>query len=61
MLIVAVRPPVLQDGRTPLYVAASYGHFEVAKLLLDRNADISKANKVGSPFRFGGKRCSGVR
>ena len=37
---------VYQDGRTSLMVAAVAGKVEVVKLLLDRGADISAADKV---------------
>ena len=61
MLIVALSPLLLQTGTTPLYIAAENGHFEVAKLLLDRNADINKASKVGAPGGLGCERCCGAR
>jgi hypothetical protein len=35
-----------QDGETPLYKAARKGHFEVAKLLVQANADMNFKNKV---------------
>ena len=35
-----------QDGCTALHHAASSGHTEVARLLLERGADINSQNKV---------------
>ena len=42
---------ILQSGKTPLFVAAEFGHFEVVKLLLEANppASIDKAEtQVGN-------------
>jgi hypothetical protein len=45
-------PPVLglelQDGRTPLHVAAKWGHKEVVELLLGAGAAVDAVDKVGS-------------
>ena len=35
----------MQEGYTPLYVAAHCGHTEIVKLLIDAGADVNKANK----------------
>ena len=35
-----------QDGFTALHHAADDGHTEVARLLLDRGADVNSKNKV---------------
>jgi len=35
-----------QDGATPAYVAAQYGHVEVLAVLRDAGADLNKATKV---------------
>ena len=40
--------PLLQDGTTPLLVAAYNGRPEVAELLLSRGADKSKRDNAGS-------------
>ena len=61
MLIVVLPPLLLQTGATPLYIAAQKGHFEVAKLLLDRKADINKAREVGAPDDLGCERCCCAR
>ncbi len=37
---------VLQDGETALHSASSNGHIELAKLLIDRGADIHAKNNV---------------
>ena len=37
-----------KDGMTPLHIACQSGHTEVAKLLLDRGADIDHKNAQGS-------------
>jgi ankyrin repeat protein len=34
------------DGRTPLYIACSHGHLEMARLLVEK-ADVNKANNDG--------------
>ncbi len=39
---------VLQDGWTPLFVAAQNGHLEVVRLLLDKGANMEAANNVGA-------------
>jgi ankyrin repeat protein len=38
--------PRAQDGWTALIYSASFGHVEVARLLLDSRADIHAAKKV---------------
>ena len=35
-----------QAGITALLIAARYNHFEVVKLLLDKGADVNKADEV---------------
>jgi ankyrin repeat protein len=37
---------IRQNGNTPLWVAAQNGHLEVCKVLLDKGADVNKANNV---------------
>ena len=37
---------LLQEGVSPLHVAAHYGNFNIAQLLLDRGADVDKRAKV---------------
>ena len=36
-----------ENGWTPLYIAASYGHDQIVKLLLDVGVDINKADNDG--------------
>lgn len=40
------------DGRTPLYVAANFGHFRVVKMLLENGADMEAANPDGWTFEM---------
>lgn len=37
---------LLQSGFTPLHIAAHYGNENIAKLLLDKNADVNYSAKV---------------
>ena len=37
---------LLQDGRTPLYMACEKGNETVVKLLLDGGSDVNKATDV---------------
>ncbi|KAH9012842.1 ankyrin repeat protein [Lactarius deliciosus] len=38
-------------GNSPLHLAAAYGHLEVARLLIGRNADVNAQNNNGfTPF-----------
>lgn len=37
----------LQSGFTPLHIACVYGHFELARLLLEAGADIEAKTKNG--------------
>ena len=36
----------LQDGDTPLYDAATYGHTDIVKMLLREGADVNVKNEV---------------
>ena len=42
----------MEDGRTPLYIACQNGHVDAARLLLDKGAEVDRANKHGR------RRCS---
>ena len=50
----------VQDGFTPLYIAAQNGHAEVAAVLLDMRADVNAPNKVRGECRllFAGALCN---
>ena len=37
-----------QDGRSPLLAAIEGGHTETAQLLIDKGADVNKANQVSA-------------
>ena len=37
---------VLQDGRSPLYMASWKGHLDIVKTLIEAGANIDHANKV---------------
>ena len=37
---------VLQDGRSPLYMASQEGHLDVVKTLIEAGANIDQAEKV---------------
>ena len=39
---------VLQDGRSPLYMASQEGHLDVVKTLIEAGANIDQANKVST-------------
>ncbi len=39
---------LLQDGWTPLHIAAQHGHVEVERLLLDKGANKEAASNVGA-------------
>ena len=39
-------PCYVQDGQTPLFIAAMKGHVRVAQLLLSRGADVTHQTKV---------------
>ena len=41
---------VLQEGRSPLYVAILRGDLQVVKALIEKRADVNRANMVGEPF-----------
>ena len=40
----------VQDGGSPLAVAAQYGHVDVCCFLLERGASVHQTMKVGSRF-----------
>ena len=45
--LIRLSPPVThQNGRTPLYLAISEGHMDMAVLLLEKGADPNAKNKV---------------
>ena len=46
-------PPSLQNGYTSLHHATSNGHAEVAKVLLEANAEVDAALEVRSECRRG--------
>ena len=37
-----------ENGATPLYIACDKGHVDAARLLLDKGAEVDRANKWGS-------------
>ena len=39
---------VLQDGRSPLYVASWKGHLDVVKTLIEAGANINQAQRVST-------------
>ena len=39
---------VLQDGRSPLYMASREGHLDVVKTLIEAGANIHQAEKVST-------------
>ena len=41
-----------ENENTPLYIVATYGHLDIAKLLLERNADVNAQNKSGASSLF---------
>ena len=41
-----------EDGNTPLYRAAQYGHLEIAEFLLEHNADVNAQNQSGASSLF---------
>jgi hypothetical protein len=36
----------MQEGSTPLWFAALHGHFEVVRLLVEKGAEVDRANNV---------------
>ena len=45
--LIRLSPPVThQDGDTPLYLAISKGHMDMAVLLVEKGADLNAKNKV---------------
>lgn len=42
-------PFLLQNGLTPLHIAAHYGHVDITELLLNRGADTDARARVYSP------------
>ena len=39
---------VLQDGRSPLYMASQQGHLDVVKTLIEAGANINQVDKVST-------------
>ena len=37
-----------KDGGTPLYLAASHGHLDIVRILVDRFANVDAANGTGA-------------
>ena len=48
----ADKDQAVNDGATPLFIAAQQGHLEVARLLLEANADKDQANENGTTPLF---------
>lgn len=46
------------DGRTPLHLAAQAGSIEIAQLLIDRGADITRNLGGGTPLHFAARQSS---
>ena len=42
---------LVQDGYTPLFVAAQNGHVKVARVLLGAGADMMAARRVSDPLQ----------
>jgi ankyrin repeat protein len=49
---------LLQDGETPLYVAARFGKDNVAKVLLSEGAEVNIPNMVRTRFPAPPPRCT---
>ena len=47
MPVLTIHHLCLQSGFTPLHIACHYGHWEVAKLLLEEGADVEAKTKTG--------------
>ena len=45
-----------KGGVTPLLIACQQGHLDVARLLLERGADVNRATEKGTPLAIAQKK-----